>query len=110
MTTGELVSKLGLDIINLSDDERTVEGVYTGDLLSWVMGKLKYGFAWVTIMNNVNVIAVASLSDASCIILSEGTEVGDEFVEKACMHGINVFRTTESSFEICCRLGNILNA
>ena len=110
MTVNELVLKLNLEVINLSDASREIEGVYTGDLLSWVMGKLKYGFAWVTIMNNVNVIAVASLSDASCIIFSEGAEVGEELSQKARAHGINLLRTTESSFEICYKLGQILNA
>ena len=110
MTVNELASALSLEVINLSDPERSVEGVYTGDLLSWVMGKLKYGYAWVTIMNNVNVIAVASLVDASCVILSEDAEVGDDLIEKAGAQKINLLRTSLSSFEICCKLGKTLNA
>ena len=62
----------------LSEPERDISGVYIGDLLSWVMGRAESGDAWITIMSNVNIIAVASLSDVSCIILSENVEIDDE--------------------------------
>jgi serine kinase of HPr protein (carbohydrate metabolism regulator) len=110
MKISDIVSELELEVINLSDPDREVVGVYTGDLLSWVMGKLVYGNVWVTIMNNVNIIAVASLADASCIILSENSEIPEEVIDKAKLNSINLFRTAKSSYEICCVLGKLLNA
>jgi serine kinase of HPr protein (carbohydrate metabolism regulator) len=109
MTVKEIISKLQLEEIFTADGNREVDGVYTGDLLSWVMGKLSYGNAWVTIMNNVNIIAVASLADASCIILTENSEIGRDVIDKASANGINLLRTSKSSYEICCLLGSILN-
>ena len=110
MKVTDIVSSLGLEVINLSDPDREVVGAYTGDLLSWVMGKLMCGNVWVTIMNNVNIIAVASLADASCIILSENSEIGIDVIEKAKHNSINLLRTSKSSYEICCMLGKLLNA
>ena len=74
MTVKELSEKCGFEPICLPDGERTVSGVYIGDLLSWVMGRAKADDAWITIRSNVNVLAVASLSDVACVILAEGTQ------------------------------------
>ncbi len=109
MKVAEIISKLNLEILNISDGEKNVDGVYSGDLLSWVMGRLNFGDAWITIMNNVNVIAVASLADASCVILSENSEIEEEVIEKARENGINLLRTPKTTFEISCMLGSILN-
>lgn len=81
--------------------ERTVEGVYAGDLLSWVMSHANYGDAWVTIMSNPNVIAVASLVDVACVILSEGVTLEDGEAALAREKGICVFTTEKSTFEVC---------
>ena len=60
--------------------------------------------------HNVNVIAVATLADASCIILTEGSEIGYDVIAKAEACGVNILRTAKFSYEICCTLGKILNA
>ena len=58
MTVKEIAEKLGLTPVSVADDAREVQGGYAGDLLSWVMGRVPEGAAWVTIMTNVNVVAV----------------------------------------------------
>ena len=72
MTVTELSKVTGLTAITLPDPEREVKGAYVGDLLSWVMGRADEGNAWITIMSNSNVAAVATLADVSCVILAEG--------------------------------------
>ena len=72
MTVAELKSRLSLDAVSLPEPDREVTGGYVGDLLSWVMGRASAGDAWITIMSNMNVAAVASLADVSCVIFSEG--------------------------------------
>ena len=81
MTVNELCEKCGFAAVALPDGDREVTGCYIGDLLSWVMGRAAADNAWITIMSNVNILAVASLADASCIILSEGVTVDDEIIE-----------------------------
>ena len=74
MTVKEIAEKLGLAPVSVTDDTREVQGGYAGDLLSWVMGRVPEGAAWVTIMTNVNVVAVAVLRDVAMVIVAEGSE------------------------------------
>lgn len=108
MTVNELIKQISLEVINLSDGERTINGGYTGDLLSWVMGRASYGNAWITIMSNINSIAVASLLEFSCIILSENAEVSDELKSLATQKSINLLRSKKDSFTLCNELGKLL--
>ncbi|MBR6633590.1 MAG: AraC family transcriptional regulator [Clostridia bacterium] len=110
MKLRDLSAYLQLEPIQVSDDARDVVGAYTGDLLSWVMTRLEADFAWVTIMNNVNVIAVAALADASCVIFSENAEISADVIEKAKAQNINLYRTVKSSFEISYMIGKVLYA
>ncbi len=84
--------------------DREITGCYIGDLLSWVMGRAKPGDAWITIMNNINIIAVATLTDCSCIILSEGVKLEDDIIKKADSEGIIVIKSEKTSYEISCKL------
>ena len=110
MIISEFAAKLSLEPICTPDLSRNVEGAYTGDLLSWVMTRLKSDWAWVTIMDNINIVAVASLSDASCIILSENAEPSEDVIQKALSQNINIFRTGKSSLEISYEIGSVLYA
>lgn len=110
MKVTEICEKLQLEVLALPSPDKKVKGVYSGDLLSWVMTRLSQDFVWVTIMSNINAVAVASLSDASCIIFSEKAEVGEEIIQKSISEGINLFRTDKSTFEICYSLGRMLYA
>ena len=102
------LDSLGLTAISLPNPDRAIEGVYIGDLLSWVMGKATENDAWITIMSNVNVIAVASLADVSAIILAEGVTLDADVAALAAQKGINVFTTPLSAYEIATRLYDAL--
>ncbi len=87
---------------------REITGVYIGDLLSWVMGKAESGDAWITIMSNLNILAVATLTDASCIIISEGVELDNEIINTAEQKGINIVSTEMSTYDTAVYLSQIL--
>ena len=108
MTVKELAQKLGYKILCMPDEERCVSGGYTGDLLSWVMGRLTADQAWVTIMSNVNIVAVANLADPSCIILSESVAPDEGVLEKAQEQGVNILSTEKSSFLVCTEIAAVL--
>lgn len=108
MTVKELANTLELKVINEADTAREIHGAYTGDLLSWVMGRAKSDNVWVTIMSNVNVIAVASLCDVSLVILSENSVLDEEALQKAKMQDINVYSSEKASFELCAEIGKVL--
>lgn len=99
MTVNELISACGFDAICLPDGEREIHGAYIGDLLSWVMGRAQADNAWITIMNNINVIAVASLADTACVILAEGVTLDDEIKTAAEQKDINVLASPLPAFE-----------
>lgn len=108
MTVVQLADALALRVISVPEPEREVSGGYVGDLLSWVMGRAQPDEAWVTIMSNQNVAAVAALSDVACVILSEGVQPDPDLLKKAQMQGINLLGTEKSSFRITAELGKIL--
>ena len=54
----------------VGDSSRTISKIFCCDLLSIAMSKAPAESAWVTVMGNKNTIAVASLTDVSCIILA----------------------------------------
>lgn len=59
MQIGEMAEALGWKLLTENTDTtREVKGCYCGDLLSWVMGRAKADDAWLTVMGNVNAIAV----------------------------------------------------
>ena len=108
MTVGEIAKNLPLSKVSISDADRTVEGVYIGDLLSWVMGRAKSGNIWITIMSNINVIAVATLADVSCVILAEGVQLDSDTISAAKAKGVNILFTDLTSYEIAAKIAKYL--
>lgn len=108
MTVTELAQALALNVLVLPDPDRTVSGGYVGDLLSWVMGRAQADQAWITIMSNQNVAAVAALSDVSCVIFAEGVQPDPDLLKKAEAQGINLLGTDKGSFQTAVELGKVL--
>lgn len=108
MTVKELCSRLDAKEICLPHGEREVKGGYVGDLLSWVMGRAEADCAWVTIMSNINVVAVASLADVACVILAEGVAPDEDALLKARQQGINILSSSLTSYELCSELSLLL--
>lgn len=108
MTVNDLKNKLELTAITLPDGDREVTGCYIGDLLSWVMGAAKSGDAWITIMSNINIVAVAALCDTACIILSEGVTVDEEVKSAAETREINILSSTKSAFALASSISELI--
>lgn len=101
MTVRELIEKADLEEVTLSDDEREIIGGYTGDLLSFVMGNVEADNVWVTIMTNTNIVAVASLADVACVVITAAEEIPAETIDSAKLRKINILKTNRSSYEMC---------
>lgn len=106
MTLKDLIESCGFEVQCLPEPEREIEGVYIGDLLSWVMGRAQADNAWITIMSNVNVLAVATLADVSCVILAEGVRLDDELAKTAEAKGVNILCSDEPIYETAVKLYN----
>ena len=108
MNVSQMAQMLELCTITMPCPEREIKGGYTGDLLSWVMGRVSEDQAWITIMSNINITAVASLADVSCIILAEGVNVDEEVRATAASKNVNILSSELSSYELCVKLSELL--
>ena len=66
------------------------------------------GNVWITIMSNVNIIAVASLADVACILLAEGVTLEENVRQTAEQKGINVYSSPKTAYELAARLADLL--
>ena len=108
MNVESLLTKLPLKALALPEGDREITGGYIGDLLSWVMGKAQSGDAWITIMSNINIIAVASLTDVACIILAENVQLDDDVISLANDTGVNVLSYEGDAFALAGKLNELL--
>ena len=83
MTVQELTGALSLTVYHLETPDRPVTSGYAGDLLSWVLGRAERDCAWLTIMSNQNVAAVALMAEAACVVLTEGVAPDGELLRRA---------------------------
>ena len=86
------------------DVDKSFEGVYVGDLLSRAMSRVACDNLWVTIMSNVNVVAVATLTEPCAVILAEDVELQPDAKKSAEENGITVLTSPLSAYEICTRV------
>ena len=108
MTVSELSGICDFSPLALPSPEREVKGCYIGDLLSWVMGRSCADDAWITIMSNENVIAVASLADISCVILADGVIPGDDILKLAKEKEVNILSSKIPAYETAKKLFAVL--
>lgn len=108
MTVNDLAAAEGFKALAMPEPEREISGVYIGDLLSWVMGRASSGDAWITIMSNINILAVATLADTSCIIVAEAVELENDILETAVQKGVNIISTDKSIYETALALNRLL--
>ena len=100
MTIKELIESGRFVTVCMGDDiNRRIEDVFCCDLLSVAMGRGVEGAAWVTVMGNVNTLAVLTLTDMACIILAEGADLDEAARIKAAEQRITVLRTEEPVFK-----------
>ena len=108
MTVDVFAKESGFKIISLPSPDKEIEGVYIGDLLSWVMGNANAGNLWITIMSNINIVAVASLVDVSCIILSEDVTPDEDALRTAIAKGVNIVSTKLSAYEAAIKVNSLI--
>lgn len=108
MTVKQIAQKLNLNFYageELAD--KTANGCYIGDLLSLAMSKVQANYVWITIQTNVNIVAVASLADASCIIIADGCIPDEKTVERAKEQNIIILGGEISAYEAAVKLAEL---
>ncbi len=108
VTVKEAAENLKLTPLNLADGGKTIGGVYTGDLLSWIMGHAEESDALITIMSNINVLAVASLKELSCVVICENVIPDNDFLKTAREKEINILSSRSPAYEVCVAFSELL--
>ena len=108
MKVSELCSAAGFTQVSADGDDREIGGVYACDLLSWVIGRAPENSILVTVMTNVNVIAVAVMADLSCVVLCEGVALDDAALQKAKENGVAVLSSEKPVYETCLLINKVM--
>lgn len=108
MKVKELCERLEWELAFGDGENEITAGIYCGDLLSIVMSHAPAGCLWITIMGNVNAMAVASLNDCACVVLAEGVGMDEETKNGAKKGEITVLRTKSPIFEASLAAARVL--
>lgn len=111
MTVGQLLDSGIFTVLNKGENmEQEITGPFCCDLLSICMTKTPEGAAWVTVIGNVNTLAVLALTDAACIILAEGAFLDGPAIQKAKEQGITIFSTDLPVFQAALKVYELSHA
>ena len=103
MTISKLTEELDLKRLS-GEADREIESCYISDLLSRVLGGCQSGDIWITVQSSLNMVAVAVMTDASCVILPEGLTAPDNVIDKANEEGLTIFSSEESAFSLAVKI------
>lgn len=109
MTVLEFVNQNNLKIFTEGEMEQSITGCYICDLLSLAMGRVEFGHVWMTVQGNVNIVAVAALTEPACILLVEGRTPDEAAISKAKEQGVTILGTTCTAYEAACLLHEQIN-
>jgi len=79
---------------------REFDSIYAGDLLSVVMRSASQGCTLITVISNLNTIAVAVLLDIPAIIITEDQVVSQAMIDKANTESVAIFKTAFKTHEV----------
>jgi len=107
LTVFELSNELGLKKLS-GDTDRNVASCYVSDLLSRVLGGCQSGDVWITVQSSLNMVAVAMMTDASCVILPEGLTAADSVIEKADDEGLIIYTSAETAYDLAVKISKLI--
>lgn len=110
MITVQTLIDSGLFTLKASGDAgKSISKVFCCDLLSIAMSKAPENGAWVTVMGNKNTLAVATLTDISCVVLAEGVQFNDADLACASEEGITVLTTELPVFDAALKIQELMS-
>jgi len=108
MKLSELEEKLSLKRLTCSEADREINSCYISDLLSRVLGGCQSGDIWITVQASINMVAVAVMTDAACVILPEDLTAPVNVIEKAVEEELTIFTSPDSAYSIAKQLASLL--
>ncbi|MDD2533712.1 MAG: DRTGG domain-containing protein [Eubacteriales bacterium] len=105
----EIAQQLNFEIrVGGGLSDKVVKSGYACDMLSWVMAHARATDIWMTILNSMNVIAVAVLTECACVLLTENVDLPEDVAKRAQEKEIIVLRTPLSTYEASAKLAEFL--
>ena len=108
MKIKDFAEKLNLKVLTAFDEEKEIKGCYCGDLLSWVMSKAQEGDAWLTVMGNINSVAVAVLTECACIVLTENASLDEAAKQRAEIQGVCFLQSDKNAYDLAVEISKII--
>ena len=105
MKLDTLVNELGLEVIADGGLDRDISGCFICDLLSHAMGKVDTDNLWITVQTNMNIIAIAVLTELSAIIIAQDMDIAENVIDKAVSEGVTVLRSDKTAYELALMIG-----
>jgi serine kinase of HPr protein (carbohydrate metabolism regulator) len=100
MKVRDLLQNNNFELLNSKGNlDNEIDGIFAGDLLSHVMGFASESNLFITVLNNINVLGVASLLDFSCVIFAHNIEVNETIINKADELELPVIKTSTAIAE-----------
>lgn len=106
MTVKDLCQRNNLTPETGDGTREVTGGVYCCDLLSIVMGRAPADCVWVTVMGNLNAVAVAVLADVACIVLAENMPLDEEAKSRAQQENVTIIRSKLPIYETALLFSN----
>jgi hypothetical protein len=106
MNLQQIIDHLELTVLTEPRDFAAVTptGGYSSDLLSCVMAGAKKGVLWTTLQAHLNIVAVAALTEAAAVIITEGAQPDAASIARANQQGVVLLSTPCPTYEINGRL------
>lgn len=109
LKVSQLIEQLGLKQVTKGDyDDMEAKGCFIGDLLSWVMSRAKEGDIWITVQTNINIVAIAALTGAACVIVPENIEIEQATIDKADERGVVILGSPLDSYSLAVGISKLL--
>ena len=109
MLVKDIADGVRFSVINEGDSyNEEITGCYIGDLLSWVMANAEEKNIWITIMSNINVVAVAKLTDVACVLMCEGVKPDEDCLVRAKEQGVTILTTKMSAYKAAVEINKVL--
>jgi hypothetical protein len=106
MNLQTIIDKLELKVLTKPLLFQTIEidAAYMSDLLSCVMTSAKPHSVWVTLIANINIVAVSSLLEIRAVIITENAQPDQATIDRADKEGVVLLSTPKGNHEISGKL------
>jgi hypothetical protein len=99
MTAKELADVLAAEIVSKGNIGREIVSGMVCDGMSLSIARGCSGMAWVCQRADINVLAVAVMTDAACVIFPQCTQLDEKLIQRAEAENISILITPKSAFE-----------